>query len=108
VQTLPQSMAFFEGLVSWQAGLRWTSIEMLWLGVAVAFGHVAGVLLRSGRVNETLLRVFDIKVIHDDLIGWYAQLGTRTVLGVWLIVTWVLLALLFAPTKVSPFIYFQF
>jgi alginate O-acetyltransferase complex protein AlgI len=107
-QSFGQSMALVRGLFGWQAGLRWQSAELWWLLGVVAFGHVAGAWLSRGNGTRALLAKFDLRLVRDELSGWYLRFGIGTVAGVWLVVTWILLALLFAPTKVSPFIYFQF
>lgn len=108
VQTLGQSVAYVTGMLRWQAGLRWLSVELAYLLGIVAVAHVVGWLLSTGRVSSRLLQTFDLQVVQERLSGWYVKFGVRTVLGAWLVLAWILLALLFAPTKVSPFIYFQF
>jgi alginate O-acetyltransferase complex protein AlgI len=107
-QSFEHSVAFFRGLFGWRSGLHWVSVEFYWLLGIVALGHVVGWVLSTRRAPQRVLAWFDVELVLGELSGWYVKLGIRTVLAVWLVVTWVLLALLFAPTQVSPFIYFQF
>jgi hypothetical protein len=51
---------------------------------------------------------FDFGLTEHEISGWQPRFGVRTLLGAWLVCTWVVLVILYAPSKVSPFIYFQF
>jgi alginate O-acetyltransferase complex protein AlgI len=108
LQTFAQSLAFMNGLFSWQHGVRWVAVDSAWLLGLVLSGHVLGPLLFSSRLPAWLAKPFDLEVRHGELSGPYLRLGLRTVAGAWLVCCWLLLAFLLAPTRVSPFIYFQF
>jgi alginate O-acetyltransferase complex protein AlgI len=87
-------------------------------GVFVALGlvvpaHVVGLWLARAVDNERpllqrVMRAASAQLSCDPISSWYLRLGTRTVLGSFLVTLWLLLVLLSGETRSRPFIYFQF
>jgi hypothetical protein len=59
-------------------------------------------------VLQRLMRALSAELRSDTISNWYLRLGTRTVLGSFVVTLWVLLVLLSGETHSRPFIYFQF
>jgi alginate O-acetyltransferase complex protein AlgI len=75
--------------------------------------HLIGLWLASAVGKERpllhrLMRATSAELSCDPISSWYLRLGTRTVLGSFVVTLWVLLVLLSAGTHTRPFIYFQF
>ncbi len=75
--------------------------------------HLIGMWLSSAvrhdrPVLQRALRAAGARLSWDPISSWSLRLGTRTVLGSFLVTLWLLLVLLSAPTHTRPFIYFQF
>jgi alginate O-acetyltransferase complex protein AlgI len=82
------------------------------LGLVVP-AHVIGLWLASAVGNERpllqrVMRAASAELSCDPISSWYLRLGTRTVLGSFLVTLWLLLVLLSGETRSRPFIYFQF
>ncbi len=80
----------------------------------VILGHVGGVAVErvladegGSRWVDAVLRNLGAEIGRDEVSGWYVQLGFSTVPGIAAVLVW-LLAIFFAPTGKSSFIYFQF
>jgi D-alanyl-lipoteichoic acid acyltransferase DltB (MBOAT superfamily) len=113
--TSAQTQAFVARLFSDVAGVDWLSAEFYVLVGVVALGHAIG-----GRVDaavhqptpsgmtQQLLDRFGATLLVDEIMGWCVCLTTRNLLGAFALALWVIWALLFTPTQLSPFIYFQF
>jgi len=75
--------------------------------------HIVGLwLARAVRQQPLaltrLLAVFSAKLRTNPISNWTLQLGTRTVVGSFVLTLWLLLILLSGETHARPFIYFQF
>jgi alginate O-acetyltransferase complex protein AlgI len=113
--TLGQSQAFVARLLSGSAGVHWVTVEFFVLASVVVLGHVIGSYVDTAvsgptgvGVTRRVLDWFGATLLVDDIMGWTVCLTTRNLLGAFTLALWVIWALLFAPTQLSPFIYFQF
>ncbi len=75
--------------------------------------HIVGLWLASAAhepppVLTRLLAVFSARLRTNPISNWTLQLGTRTVIGSFVVTLWLLLVLLSGETHARPFIYFQF
>ena len=82
------------------------------LGLVIP-AHLAGLCLASAVGNERpllqrVMRAASAELSWDPISSWYLRLGTRTVLGSFVVTLWLLLVLLSGETHARPFIYFQF
>ena len=82
------------------------------LGLVIP-AHLVGLCLASAVGNERpllqrVMRAASAELSWDPISSWYLRLGTRTVLGSFLVTLWLLLVLLSGETHARPFIYFQF
>lgn len=110
-QTLAMLRALWPGR---QAGLGWVSWELGWIVALVALGHALGSALSPGargaraKLARRLLRVAGAVPLQETIGGVVIRLSLATAPGVYLISLWLLLIFLFAVTRTTPFIYFQF
>lgn len=110
---LGQTAQFIRGMFTLTQGVRWLP-DAIFVGIALVVpAHFVGLWLASAIHKEQpllqrLIRALSADLCHDRISNWYLRLGTRTVLGSFLVTLWVLLLLVFAETHTSPFIYFQF
>lgn len=113
--TLAQSKAFVSRLLSSPPGVDWVSAEFFVLAGVVVLGHALGSCIDAaasqnvnGSMTRRILERLGATLLVDELMGWCVCLTTRNLLGAFVLALWVIWALLFAPTQLSPFIYFQF
>jgi alginate O-acetyltransferase complex protein AlgI len=108
------TLQFIRGLFS--AGGRGAPFPAETVLVALALvvpAHLIGLWLASavGRERPLLTRVLhaaDARLSFDPISSWSLRLGTRTLVGSFVVTLWLLLVLLSAETHARPFIYFQF
>ena len=75
--------------------------------------HAVGLWLANAARQEPplvtrVLRVFSAELSTNPVSNWTLRLGTRTVVGSFVLTLWLLLVLLSGETHARPFIYFQF
>lgn len=114
--TFATTTAFLSRLfVPGGAGVTWLAPDFAVIVALLVLGHSLGAAFEAGEARpaveawcQRLLSWSGAELVRDNVTGNYVRLGLRTGLGVYVVVVWVILAFLFAPTKLSPFIYFQF
>jgi len=97
-------------------GVLWVPSLLGWAVAAMVAAHAFGGVCeaaalgrrRARAITDAVLAVFGAELRQDAISGWYIALGLGRVAGVVLIAGWILLLYFYAPTGVSPFIYFQF
>jgi alginate O-acetyltransferase complex protein AlgI len=107
---------FIRGMFTLQPGLSWSPDALVVALALVVPAHLGGMWLASAARNahggqpllQRLMRVANVELRCDPISSWSLRLGTRTVLGSFLLTLWVLLVILSAETHTRPFIYFQF
>jgi alginate O-acetyltransferase complex protein AlgI len=107
------TVQFIRGMFTLRAGASWSPDALLVAVALVVPAHVIGLWLASAMRNERpvlqrLMRALNAELRYDAISNWYLRMGTRTVLGSFVVTLWVLLVLLSAETHSRPFIYFQF
>ena len=107
------TVQFIRGMFTLKAGASWSPDALLVAVALVVPAHLVGLWLASAMRSERpvlqrLMRALNAELRYDTISNWYLRLGTRTVLGSFVVTLWVLLVLLSAETHSRPFIYFQF
>ena len=111
------TMTMFSAMFGFQGntGARWYPEWLLWCRILVLIGHLVGSYLQrlfAKKSTEDVLTMplpfFGATAEKHPLCGVYAYVDRVTVSGAYLLTCWMALIFLFAPGKVSPFIYFQF
>jgi alginate O-acetyltransferase complex protein AlgI len=112
-----RALAFHGGTV------RWLSVDLGVITLVVIIAHAVGSSLdravrrTKGEASELpqwqgpfarCMTFFDVRPSVDPISGAYLRFSFGTARGVYLVVTWLLLAFIFAETQTTPFIYFQF
>lgn len=108
-ETFADTWTIFQSLVLLPEGIRWIAPDLAVIVALCVAGHAFGATLESGspRLGRALAAV-GARVVPDPIRGTYLQLGFVGLTPAWLMTVWVLLLVLLALTRVSPFIYFQF
>lgn len=96
--------------------MLWVPSLLGWAVAAMLAGHAFGAVCeaaalgrhRARAITDAVLAFFGAELRKDAISGWYIELGLGRVSGVVLLAAWLLLLFFYAPTGVSPFIYFQF
>lgn len=108
------ALAFHGGVV------RWVSVDLFVIVAIVVGGHLLGGAIQKEAASAAqspagapslgarLLRFFAAKAEADPISGAYLRLSMASGRGAYLVTAWILLALVFAETQTTPFIYFQF
>jgi len=112
--TFATTGAFLHRLATPGDGIEWISPDLLFVTIAMAIGHAIGAGLEPGSVAGLRLSVsrlvgwFGLTSEQDALGGRHLGLVTGRFVGLYLVLLWAMLAFLLTPTRISPFIYFQF
>jgi len=120
--TFAATAQFFRGMFTARRGAPWAPDAVFIALALVVPAHLVGLWLASavrGERTETragsgepalqrVMRAASARLCEDPISSWSLRLGTRTVLGSFVVALWVLLVILSGETHSTPFIYFQF
>jgi alginate O-acetyltransferase complex protein AlgI len=111
---MSDTVRFVRGMFLFGGGHGSFPVEAVVMALALVIpAHVIGLWLSSAitRPRPRLARVLDAfgaRLLIDPISSWTLQLGTRTIVGSFVVTLWLLLVLLSGETHARPFIYFQF